>query len=87
MTLTVDPAVKAEHLGWIEEALRSTGVPGKVEIFDNFLEITPPVWGDPVAHEILRPVVENILQSITKEILKKAGRKPSRPRLFGRSPS
>jgi hypothetical protein len=75
MTLTVDPVVTSEHLGWIEEALRSTGVPGKVEIFDNYLEITPPVWGDPVAMEILRPVVEGILQKITKEIRQKANQR------------
>jgi len=73
MTITVDAVIAREHLGWIEETLRSTGVPGKVEIFDRYLEITPPVWGDPVALEILRPVVEDVLLRLVKEI-KKEGR-------------
>jgi len=85
MTFTVNPVINAEHLGRIEGALRLTGVPGKVEIFDSFLEITPPIWGDPVALEILRPVVENILHDITKEILEKDRRKPSRLSLRSRS--
>jgi len=71
MTITVDPLIAQEHLGWIEETLRSTGVPGKVEIFERFLEITPPLWGDPVALEILRPVVEDVLLRLVKEIKQK----------------
>ena len=72
MTITVDPVISARHLTWIEETLRKKGIPGKVEIFERFLEISPPIWGDPVALEILRPVVENVLLDIAKELRKKA---------------
>lgn len=71
MTFTVDPLISHEHLGWIEETLRTKGIPGKIEIFDRYLEISPPLWGDPVALEILRPVVDHVLLGIARELRKK----------------
>jgi len=68
MTITVDPVITSEHLHWIEEVLRSKGVPGTVGYFDKHVEISPPIWGDPVALEILRPVVEDVLRRIAHEI-------------------
>ncbi len=68
MTIPLDPTITSEYHPEVYRALMSAGLPATVEISEDNLSIVAPLYASSTALEILRPVVESILQRIAADI-------------------